>query len=83
MALRLFSKKGGTPSGHREVRGMPSVLSASFVSSGTETTEGKTSVTLVFRDDPHGVDDAWDVAEDRQQDVDPKLPADSDLQEYS
>ncbi len=61
---------------------MPSVLSASFVSSGTETTEGKTSVELVFGDNPHGMDDAGDEAEDRQQDIDPEVLPDPDLQEH-
>jgi hypothetical protein len=28
------------------------------------------------------VDDAWDIAEDRQKDIYPKLRADSDLQKH-
>ena len=43
---------------------------------------GATPVKLILRDDPHSVDYAGDVAEDRQQDVDPKLLADAHLQEY-
>src|SRR5215207_4189987 len=41
-----------------------------------------TGVRSVFGDNPHGVDYARDVAEDRQQDVDPKLLADAYLQEH-
>ncbi len=36
----------------------------------------------ILRYDPHRVDDAWDIAEDRQKDIDPKLRADSDLQKH-
>ncbi len=34
-------------------------------------------------DDPDGVDDARDVAEQREQDVEPELQADADLQEHA
>ena len=48
---------------------------------GTDTTEGKQTVRLILRDDPHGVDDAWDEAENGEQDVDPEVLADAHLQE--
>jgi hypothetical protein len=38
---------------------------------------------LVFRDDPHGMDYARYVTQDRKQNVDPKLLADAYLQEYA
>ncbi len=39
--------------------------------------------SLVFRDDPHGVDDAGDVAKNGKQDVDPELLADAHLQKHT
>jgi hypothetical protein len=36
----------------------------------------------ILRYDPHRVDDAWDIAEDRQKDVYPELLANSHLQEH-
>ena len=42
----------------------------------------QTSVELVFGYNPHGMDDAGDEAEDRQQDVDPEVFTDPDLQEH-
>jgi hypothetical protein len=39
-------------------------------------------ITLVFRDDPHGMDYAGDIAEEGKQDVYPELLADPHLQEY-
>src|SRR5215210_2894817 len=38
-------------------------------------------IALVFRNDPHGMDYARDIAEDREQDVDPELFAYTHLQE--
>ena len=34
------------------------------------------------RDDPDGVNDAWNVAQDRQQDVEPELPAQPNGEEH-
>ena len=38
---------------------------------------------LVFRDDPHRMDYARNVAEDRQKDIDPEVLTDPHLQEHS
>jgi hypothetical protein len=40
------------------------------------------NLRLILCDDPHCVDNTGDIAEDRQQDVDPELLADPYLQEY-
>jgi hypothetical protein len=50
---------------------------------GTHDSSGPVGEWSVLRYDPHRVNDAWDIAEDRQDDVYPKLLADPHLQEHS
>ena len=50
---------------------------------GAPKSHGPTCSRSILRYDPHRVDDAWDIAKDRQQDVYPKLLADSYLQKHS
>jgi hypothetical protein len=40
-------------------------------------------VTLFFGDDPDCMDDAGDVPEQREQNVQPEMTAESDFQEYT
>jgi hypothetical protein len=40
-------------------------------------------VLLVFDYDIDGVNDAGDVTQDRQQDIDPEVQADADLEEHA
>ena len=39
--------------------------------------------TLSLKNDPNRMDDAGDIAQDRQQDVEPEVTADADLEEYT
>src|SRR5215208_2805344 len=49
---------------------------------GTPKSHGPRCSRSILRYDPHRVDDAWDIAEDRQKDVYPKLLTDSHLQKH-
>lgn len=40
-------------------------------------------MALALRDNPDGVHDTRDIAEQRQQDVEPELGTNTDLQEYA
>lgn len=44
---------------------------------------GRAKPPLAFGDDPHGMNDARDVAKQCQENVDPKVLPDPDLEEYA
>jgi hypothetical protein len=43
----------------------------------------RTFSTRSTRDDPDRMNDAWNVAQDRQEDVEPELPTQADGEEYA